>query len=194
MIRDGDRTRPGSHKAIIAPNQFHEVAAIIASRRTRAPGRKKPRTPWLLQGLLKCGQCGRPMSPSRSGHGNIIYRYYRCRSSAGGRRPCQDVSVPVFELEQYVLNVLGNPAIGHSEPVDAPESDRQRQVVARRWATLTERQQQDLLRCVVREVVFHARNGTISITLFPNAADQLPCEAPADRPSRAQRRRQRTGK
>lgn len=193
MIRDGGNTRPGSHTAIVPPSRFQEVATIIASRRTRAPGRKKPRAPWLLQGLLKCGQCGRAMSPSRSGHGNIIYRYYRCRSSAGGRRPCQNVSVPVFELEQHVLKVLGNPAIGHFEPVDAPTAEGERQVVARRWATLTERQQQDLLRCVVLEVVFHARSGTISITLAPDAVEQLPREAPAGQPSRAQRRREKTG-
>lgn len=189
MIRDGDGTRPGVHKAIVAPSRFQEVSAIIAARRTREPGRQKPRAPWLLQGLLKCGQCGRPMSPSRSGHRNIIYRYYRCRSTAGGRRPCQNVCVPVFELEQYVIQVLGNPGLGHSESDDAPQADRQRQIVAERWAAIGDRERQDLLRRVVREVVFHARNGTISIALDPEAVERLCDHAPTRQPSHAQRRR-----
>jgi hypothetical protein len=193
MIRDGDRTRPGSHKAMVTHERFQEVAAIIAARRTRKPGRQKPRASWLLQGLLKCGQCGRLMSPSRSGHGNIVYRYYRCRSTAGGRRPCQNVCVPVFEFVQYVMHVLGNPGLGHSGSDDASEADRQRRTVAQHWATLNERQQQDFPRQVVREVVFHARNGTISITLTPDAAEQLSREAPESQPSRAQRRRGKTG-
>ena len=104
------------------------------------------------------------MSPSWSGHGNVIYRYYRCRSTAGGRRSCQDVCVPVFELDQYVLKVLGDPSLGH------PEADHQRQALAARWGTLKEREQRELLRQVVQEVVFHSRNGTVSITLAPDAA------------------------
>lgn len=169
MIRDGDTTRPGCHKAIIAAGQFQEVAAIIASRRTREPSRQRDREPWLLSGLIQCGQCGRPMSPSRSGHGNLIYRYYRCRSTTGGRRPCKNVCAPAYELEQYVLEVLGNPEARCSGSGDAQDADRQLQIVARYWATLTERQRHDLLPRIVQKVVFHARRGTIAITLDPQA-------------------------
>jgi DNA invertase Pin-like site-specific DNA recombinase len=188
LIRDGERTRPGSHKAIVTVDLFQQVAAAIASRRSRAPGRQKPRTSWPLRGLLKCGQCGRPMSPSRSGHKNFIYRYYRCRSYAGGRPPCRSVCVPAFEIEKYVLNALGDPALGRTEANDALDADHQRQIVANHWAMLDDRARQELLRLLVREVVFHKRRGTISITLDPEAVGRLCQEAAPGESSRAQRR------
>jgi hypothetical protein len=85
----------------------------------------------------------------------------------------------VFELEQYVLNVLGDPSPGHFGTDDLPEADRQLQTVAERWAALADPERQNLLRRVVREVVYHARKGTISITLTADAVVQLSCNAPA---------------
>ncbi|MCZ2150027.1 MAG: zinc ribbon domain-containing protein [Bryobacterales bacterium] len=43
---------------------------------------------WPLKGKLECGGCGRPLSPHGTRRGNKVYRYYRCRATAGGRSPC----------------------------------------------------------------------------------------------------------
>jgi hypothetical protein len=43
---------------------------------------------WPLKGRIYCGACGRPLTPHSTRRGNIVYRYYRCRATAGGRPPC----------------------------------------------------------------------------------------------------------
>ncbi len=45
------------------------------------------------------------MSPHTVRHRNIIYRYYRCRSTAGGRPPC-GYQIAVFMLESSVRGAL----------------------------------------------------------------------------------------
>jgi hypothetical protein len=43
---------------------------------------------WPLKVRIYCGACGRPLTPHSTRRGNIVYRYYRCRATAGGRPPC----------------------------------------------------------------------------------------------------------
>lgn len=64
-------------------------------RRRRAPGRE--RSPYLLSGLIRCGECGQRM------HGCRTYRrYYTCRSSDGARRGGCGHWVPAEALEGHV--------------------------------------------------------------------------------------------
>lgn len=44
------------------------------------------------------------MTTSYSHHRNIRYLYYRCRSQAGGRPPCANVSVKRYDIEQFVID------------------------------------------------------------------------------------------
>lgn len=79
---------PGSHTALIAPDDFRKAQDRMAARRT-AGG---PRTvqPYLLAGLAHCGYCGsrmigvtRRQSWQRRGDGGTSsaeYRYYQCGS------------------------------------------------------------------------------------------------------------------
>jgi len=106
LVRDGDAVRPGVHPAVVDMEVFDRAQAEIAARRTRKPGRDAAKVAWPLRGLLFCGRCDRVMSPSISVRGNVRYRYHRCRSQVGGQPPCRGVSVPAFEIEQYVLDVL----------------------------------------------------------------------------------------
>lgn len=46
------------------------------------------------------------MSPNTSGYRNFRYRYYRCRSTAGGKPPCKGVRVPAWETEQFVVRTI----------------------------------------------------------------------------------------
>jgi hypothetical protein len=41
-----------------------------------------------LKGKIRCGRCGRPLSPHSCRRGYRIYRYPRCRATAGGPPPC----------------------------------------------------------------------------------------------------------
>lgn len=102
-IRDRERTVRGCHPPIITSALFEQARHQIQSRRSRKPGRTSAEDNWPLRKLIKCGQCGRAMIPSISGYRNFLYRYYRCRSDADGRRPCRDVSVPAFQIEELCV-------------------------------------------------------------------------------------------
>lgn len=62
---------------------------------------------WPLKGRLECGTCGRPLSPHSTRHGHKVYRYYRCRATAGGQPPC-GYPVPAGLLENAVADHFPN--------------------------------------------------------------------------------------
>ena len=74
----------GVHESLVKPELFDAAAEQLRSRQTRPPGRKSE-IRWALKGTVVCAACGRGMSPHTVRHRNIIYCYYRCRSTAGGR-------------------------------------------------------------------------------------------------------------
>jgi hypothetical protein len=105
MLRDGDGARPGCHQALISDSVFANVAEALDARRTRKPEAFTYGPMWPLKGKLKCGTCGRPLTPHSSRQGNKVYRYYRCRATAGGLPPCR-YQVAAGTLESAVADVL----------------------------------------------------------------------------------------
>jgi len=172
LIRAGDQLRPGAHEPIVDQELFDKVHSIIASRRTSSLGGRTSSVGWTLRGLLRCGQCGRPMSPSISGHKNIHYRYYRCRSDAGGKPPCRGVSVPAYEIERYVSGLLARPETWGPSDAANGEQDQGREFAVA-WSTLDERVRQRLLPDVLREVVFDAARGTITVSFATSPVETL---------------------
>lgn len=171
LIRDGGESRPGAHEAIVDRELFEQVQTQIRSRRTRPPGWSEATLRWPLRGLLRCGQCGRVMSPSVSGHGNLRYQYYRCRSHAGGKPPCRGVSLPALEIESYVIELLGSDDL----ETDAESAHQMEQVRQFRtsWSSLDERARNDLLPGVVQEVVFDPHSSTVSVAFHEQALERL---------------------
>lgn len=88
MLRDGDGIRPSSHDPIISYELFEAVAKALDDRRTRRVRGSRYGAMWPLKGRIDCGSCGRPLTPHSTRRGNTVYRYYRCRATAGGRPPC----------------------------------------------------------------------------------------------------------
>jgi site-specific DNA recombinase len=88
MLRDGDGIRLGSHDPIIGYELFEVVAKSLDARRTRREQVSRYGAMWPLKGRIDCGTCGRPLTPHSTRRGNRVYRYYRCRATAGGRPPC----------------------------------------------------------------------------------------------------------
>jgi hypothetical protein len=98
LFRDKDDFRIGHHEPIVTHELFAAVAAQLEARRTRTPGQRY-QIDWQLKGRITCAVCGRPMSPHTIRYRNFLYRYYRCRSTAGGRRSCgHQVSAYAFEF------------------------------------------------------------------------------------------------
>lgn len=168
-IHGGQRTLPGLHEAIITPAEFEQIRQAIASRRSRAPGRTNAAIDWPLRGLLICGSCGRAMSPSISGYKNLGYRYYRCRSRAFGRPPCEDVGISAFEIEEFVRKTLSNETECPAELSIATPA----QQFAAAWSRLDKQQQVKALKLVLKEVRFDPNGGSITLLIHSDAGERL---------------------
>ncbi len=88
MLKDGRSFRLGCHPAIVSHELFGSAGNELDKRRTRHEKSMRYGPMWPLKGKLECGGCGRPLSPHGTRRGNKVYRYYRCRATAGGRSPC----------------------------------------------------------------------------------------------------------
>src|SRR5487761_1943957 len=97
QFREKQGVRFGKHDPIVTSDVFAAAAAQLEARRTRTPG-KRYEIEWHLKGRIVCAVCDRPMSPHTIRYRNVLYRYYRCRSTAGGRQPCgHQVSAQAIE-------------------------------------------------------------------------------------------------
>ena len=88
MFPEGKGARAGCHEPIIGRELFETVGLQLDSRKTRVAGKVSYGNVWPLKGLPRCAICERSMTPHTVRHGNKVYRYYRCRSTAGGWKPC----------------------------------------------------------------------------------------------------------
>ncbi len=97
LFRDKGDFRIGDHEAIVTHELFAAVSAKLEARRTRRSGTRY-HIDWPLKGRITCAVCGTPMSAHTIRYRNFLYRDYRCRSIAGGQRPCgHQISAPDIE-------------------------------------------------------------------------------------------------
>jgi site-specific DNA recombinase len=110
-----------AHPAIVDSKIAEQVDLAIGARRT---SHSRPRQrllasqndPYMLRGILHCGDCGRPMTTSSSKavslkRPNAHPRYYRCRETAT-RAACKPpVQVAAAKTEADVLAMLRDPNI-----------------------------------------------------------------------------------
>ncbi len=172
-IRDGDKYRRGAHEPLIDQELFDEVRKIIASRRTSSRDRAVARVAWPLRGILRCGQCGRPLIPSTSGYKNLRYRYYRCRSDAGGKPACQGVSLPAQEIESFVIRAVGDAEFHQSPQTKDGTPEKPFQDFIQFWQQLSPHVQSQALPRLVREVVYDPKRSTITVNLDADAVEQM---------------------
>ncbi len=117
------KSYPGEHKAIIEPELWTKVRAILAENPRTRGNRSRAKTPAPLKGLLRCGHCGRAMTPTHTRKKDRLYRYYVCMTAARRRHDdCPIGLVAAGEIETAVLDQLRG-------IFRAPE------IVARTWRT-----------------------------------------------------------
>ena len=133
---------PGSHPALVTPDDFKAVQDRLSARRNNYAQRHP--SPFLLAGLVQCGHCGNKMIGvsrrqswrRRSGReGQASYRYYQCESRTN-QSMCDYHTQRAKELEEQVRTTLAEagengmlPQIGNQEAVLAEwheEGDRLR--------------------------------------------------------------------
>jgi DNA invertase Pin-like site-specific DNA recombinase len=100
-FKDGKGERPGCHERIVDIAVFEAVGRALDSRRTGKPDPTRYGPVWPLKGKVYCCRCGRMLSPHSCRHGMKVYRYYRCRTTSGGRDPC-GYQVPANLFERAV--------------------------------------------------------------------------------------------
>jgi len=173
---DGKGTRAGSHPAIVAEEVFRAAQAALDQRRIgQTSHRQRHRFP--LRSKIVCPKCKRRLSTymitRKAGLTKIGYRYYRCRSSAGGRPPCRGVSYPAWEVEQFVRGQLGDEATwarllraGGQRRADAG-------ACATVWRSLGPAEQDRLLPDLVESVEFRRKNTEMRITFTERFLESL---------------------
>lgn len=114
---------PGSHPALVSPDDFRKVQDRMSARRTTSPGRRaaadepeaRPRTPFILSGLAYCDACGNHMIGvsrrqrwTRRTDGieqSAEYRYYQCESRTN-QSLCRYHTRRAQELEDEVRRAI----------------------------------------------------------------------------------------
>jgi site-specific DNA recombinase len=103
----GNQIYEGIHEPLISKDKFQKAQDIFNKNKGIS---ESPRTKAILQKVLFCGLCSRPLTPSHSLNRNKVkYYYYRCTSthnSEKGKSKCQIKYVPFQKVEKDLLDIL----------------------------------------------------------------------------------------
>lgn len=104
---DGMIIVPNGCPAIISPDLFQAVHERMQENRRRG-GRRTAKYPYLLSGLVYCGECGASMSGTRTRtRKKEIREYYRCcQKSNHGDAKCPNRYIYAPALENFIIERL----------------------------------------------------------------------------------------
>ncbi|MBN2301139.1 MAG: recombinase family protein, partial [Lentisphaerae bacterium] len=106
----------GEHKAIIDAKTWGQVQTILKQNYRQRANQTRRRTPAMLKGIIKCGNCGGAMGPTYSKKGDKQYRYYQCVKSTkllADHCPVRSVAAGIAEdaVVKQLRAVLSRPEI-----------------------------------------------------------------------------------
>ncbi len=169
----------GNHEGILDRSLFQRVQDQLA-KNAHAPGQRVGgrQGKALLTGLLRCGPCGRIMSPTHTTTRGKRYRYYVCgKTRAEGRATCPSPSVPAHQIERLVVDQIR--AIGQDPELQARvlEAVREQDVEVdpadlRRalglfdpvWDVLHAEEQRRVVHLLVEGIRYDGAAGTVALT------------------------------
>jgi site-specific DNA recombinase len=107
-VRYKDEIHPGEQPALIDPDTFGRVQALLKSHGPEVGPPSVHRFTALLKGLLRCVPCGCAMTPSHTTRkGGLRYRYYTCvQAQKSGWQTCPSQSIPAQPIEQLVVEQI----------------------------------------------------------------------------------------
>ena len=179
-----DEPRPGCHEPIIARELFDHVQGILAGRRT-TDRRERTRQGFPLRQKIVCPRCGRMLTTytitkktgPRSG---LVYRYYSCRSNAGGRARCKGIQYSAHNLEAAARDMLSRPDVWREIlGQDAPIKDARS--AARTWGSLLWPWQMDFLRRYVQRIELRRKKSEMAIAFDPAVREAFSADSQAFR-------------
>lgn len=94
--------------AIVDRETYDAVQASLGDRQPRRRGPRLDSAPSLFGGLIRCGCCGKVMSPATGTSRNgTIYRYYKCAGSINkGAGACKQKAIGRDVAEAHVMSEL----------------------------------------------------------------------------------------
>jgi hypothetical protein len=94
--------------ALTERETFDAVQAQLTERQPRQRGPRLDSAPSLFGGLIRCGCCGRAMTPTTgTGRKGVVYRYYKCAASINkGSEACELKPVGRDAAESRVMEAL----------------------------------------------------------------------------------------
>jgi hypothetical protein len=114
FVRYGGMLYPGKHEAIVDEETWEEANKAIGNGREDDTGLyyTDPHI-HLLKGILRCGACGRAMTPYHSGKrtkDGTPYRYYACvdYTKDGSQTTCPVKMLPAREFEALIKQALAD--------------------------------------------------------------------------------------
>lgn len=124
-INHRGKSYPGEHEAIIAPEMFAAVQALLAQRRNRkhdAPGKSQA----LLVGLI-FDDAGNRMTPVHAQKGTIRYRYYQSWVIGHGHKDKAGTisRVPAGDVERAIIEAVEKRFLSRNEALSNIESQAQ---------------------------------------------------------------------
>lgn len=165
FIHHGDSVLPGCHEAVVSPELFNQARAQIQSRKSSTQKEDYGKRKMPLRGVLYCGRCERAMGTDTSHYKNRIYNYYRCRSTAGGVSPCQNVSLSKGEIEYFVYSHVGRDSDG-SYPQSQPLVE-----LRALWNLVGSLIQDELIPIIFEKIVYDPDEETVTTTMRCDALE-----------------------
>src|SRR5579871_2269128 len=149
----------GEHEAIVEPEMWEHVNADLRAARGGNKRVVRASESALLTGLLYCGSCAQPMSATYSWNGVRRYRYYVCRAGKHtGSTGCAAKFIAAGGLEESVIE-----QVRHA--LRADRTREQLHISETQWQAFAENPSGELMRAMVRRVVYDGANRAVSVEL-----------------------------
>lgn len=162
-VKHKTETYPGEHSAIVDPDLFERVQAVMKRNGTDGGTIVRNRYHALLKGILKCGSCGCSMGFTYSSSrrvGGIRYQYYVCQSAQKrGWANCSVKSVQASLIEEFIVKQVRQHAESRGE---LPHFDRA-------WSAAKPAERPALLRQLVYSADYDGTAQRIKLAFRPTA-------------------------
>jgi site-specific DNA recombinase len=150
---------PGEQDAIVASDVWEAVNEQLRRARRGADAVIRAPQDALLKGVLFCGSCQQPMVPTYTSKGDRRYRYYVCRAgSHDTRSACPVKSIAARRIEESVVAQVRSALMMDNARAQLKVADAD-------WAGFQENQSGELVRRILRRVVYNGANGAVSLEL-----------------------------
>ena len=181
-VRYRNEVHQGEHAAIVEPEVWSQVQALLRRHGRRDPVRV--RSAAMLQGLLRCLPCNCRMSPTWVvGSAGTRYRYYVCsQTQRRGWQRCPSKSLSAAVIEKLVVaqvRALANdsdrlqemiasfPAADTADVAPADEGPPLEVIREPAWDELSAEDRAAVLRRLVERVSYDGARGKVAVTFRP---------------------------